>query len=67
MSDICTRVRENIRVFRKEKNLTQEELAGLANVHRAYIGQVERGEKRIGLVNLEKIANALGVNVKDLL
>ena len=67
MDDICTRVGFNIRKIREEKGISQEELAGIADLHRAYIGQIERGEKNIGLRNLEKIAKALKVNIKDLL
>jgi len=53
--------------MREARGLTQEKLAALADLHRAYIGQIERGEKNIGLQNLEKIAKALGVHVRDLL
>lgn len=67
MSDIIVRVGFNIRKIREEKGLTQEKLAAKADLHRAYIGQIERGEKNIGLINLEKIAKALQVNVKELL
>ena len=41
-------------------------LAFEADLHRAYIGQIERGEKNIGLINLEKIAKALKVKIKDI-
>lgn len=67
MSDINKDVGFNIRRIREEKGLSQEKLAALADLHRAYIGQIERGEKNIGLKNLEKIAKALHVHVKDLL
>jgi transcriptional regulator with XRE-family HTH domain len=67
MDDICTRVGFNIRKIREENGISQEELAGIADLHRAYIGQIERGEKNIGLRNLEKIAKALKVSIKDLL
>jgi len=67
MSDINKEVGFNIRRIREERGLTQEKLAALANLHRAYIGQIERGEKNIGLKNLQKIAKALGVSIKDLL
>jgi len=67
MSEINKEVGFNIRKVREEKSLTQEKLAALADLHRAYIGQIERGEKNIGLKNLEKIAKALRVSVKDLL
>ena len=67
MSDINRQVGFNIRKIREERGYSQEKLAGLADLHRAYIGQIERGEKNIGLKNLEKIAKALRVKVKDLL
>lgn len=66
MEDICARVGFNIRKIREQKNLSQEQLANLADLHRAYMGQIERGEKNIGLRNLEKIAKALKVSIKDL-
>jgi len=66
MEDICARVGFNIRRIRENKAISQEHLAGIADLHRAYIGQIERGEKNIGLRNLEKIAKALKVNIGDL-
>jgi len=67
MSNINKEVGFRIREVRQDRGLSQEKLAALAGLHRAYIGQIERGEKNIGLKNLEKIAKALGVNIKDLL
>ncbi len=67
MTDINKEVGFNIRRIREDRGLSQEKLAGLAGLHRAYVGQIERGEKNIGLKNLEKIAKALKVNMKDLL
>ena len=67
MSDINKEVGLNIRKIREDKELSQEKLAALADLHRTYVGQIERGEKNIGLRNLEKIAHALNVNIKDLL
>ncbi|MDH4241005.1 MAG: helix-turn-helix transcriptional regulator [Phycisphaerae bacterium] len=66
-SNINEEVGFNIRRIREERDISQEELASLAGLHRAYIGQIERGEKNIGLKNLEKIAKALRVNIKVLL
>lgn len=66
-SNINEEVGFNIRRIREENGLSQEELATLAGLHRAYIGQIERGEKNIGLKNLEKIAKALNVNIQFLL
>ena len=67
MKDINKEVGFNIRRIREDKGLSQEKLAALADLHRAYVGQIERGEKNIGLKNLEKIAKALKVETKDLL
>ena len=67
MAQINKQVGKKIKGYRKQNNLTQEQLALKAGLHRAYIGHIERGEKNIGLQNLEKIATTLGVGVKDLL
>ncbi|WP_427181388.1 helix-turn-helix domain-containing protein [Paenibacillus sp. TC-CSREp1] len=55
-----------IKVLRKEKGLSQEALGEKGGFHFTYIGQVERGEKNIALINLGKIAEALEVNVSQL-
>jgi len=67
MKDINKEVGFKIRKIREEKGLTQVQLSKLAGLHRAYIGHIERGEKNIGLKNLEKIAKALNVSVRVLL
>lgn len=48
-----------VRHFRKVKGISQEELADMCELHRTYIGSVERGERNITLKNAEKIAHAL--------
>ena len=58
---------EKVREIRKEKGLSQEELAHKADLHRTYIGMIERAEKNITLINIEKIANALNIDIKELL
>lgn len=58
---------DNVQRYRKNLQLSQEKLAELADVHRTYIGMIERAEKNITLCNMEKIAKALGVDIKDLL
>jgi len=55
----------NVRKFRKEQNLSQEELAWKAGVHRTYIGSVERGERNITINVMEKICKALKKNITD--
>jgi len=67
LAEINKKVGSNIRKYRGKKGWSQEQLAFEADLHRAYIGQIERGEKNIGLVNLEKIAKALNVNPRNLI
>lgn len=65
MVSILEIVNNKIKTVRKLKGLSQEQLALKSGLHRAYIGQIERGEKKIGIENLHKIAVALEVNIKD--
>lgn len=67
MAEINEKVGLNIRKSRTKKGWSQEQLAFEADLHRAYIGQIERGEKNIGLINLEKIAKALNIELDNLL
>ena len=57
---------QRVQELRKKRNLSQEQLADMAGVHRTYIGMVERAEKNITLRNIKKIAKALDVNSKEL-
>jgi transcriptional regulator with XRE-family HTH domain len=57
-----TRIRE----LRAARGLSQEALALACDLDRTYIGGIERGERNVSLVNIEKIATALGVRVRDL-
>ncbi len=65
-SEILVKFGERVREIRIQKGLSQENLAHIADVHRTYIGMIERAEKNITLVNIKKIANALNVKIKDL-
>ena len=58
---------EKVREIRKKKGLSQEDLAFKANLHRTYIGMIERAEKNITLINIQKIANALETSIDNLL
>lgn len=57
----------NLRLLRTQRNISQEELAGLAGLHRTFVGSVERGERNVSIDNIEKLAKALKVSVVDLL
>jgi len=52
--------------LRKDLNLSQEELAFKSGLHRTYIGMIERAERNITLLNIEKIAKGLGVSIDEL-
>ena len=58
---------ERVRQLRKEKGISQEELSFRADLHRTYIGMIERGEKNITLINIEKIAKALEISIDKLM
>jgi DNA-binding XRE family transcriptional regulator len=58
---------EKVKLTRKEKGLSQEELASIANLHRTYIGMIERAEKNITLISMLKISKALDVTICELL
>jgi len=57
---------DRVRELRKQKKLSQEALALACDLDRTYIGGVERGERNISLLNIQKIADALGVSAREL-
>lgn len=61
------RVAANLRRLRKERGLSQESMAELADFHRTYVSQLERCVTNISLDGLERLAHALNVDVLDLL
>ena len=65
--DILITFGNNVRKYRKLAGLSQEDLAYTAGVHRTYIGMIERAEKNITLINIEKIAKALNIEIGVLL
>lgn len=67
MVQISKEVGKRIRLSREKRGWTQEQLAFEAELHRAYIGQIERGEKVIGIENLQKIAKTLNTKMSKLL
>lgn len=57
---------KRVRLLRKSIELSQEDLGFKSDIHRTYIGAVERGEQNISLDNIYKLSKALKVKMKDL-
>ncbi len=66
MQEISYEIGRRIRHHRLKNGMTQEKLAEKADLHHTYIGQIERGEKNMTLVSLEKITTALGITFTEL-
>jgi transcriptional regulator with XRE-family HTH domain len=64
--DIKERFGKAIRRRRRELDLSQEELAELAELHRTYISSIERGQRNPSLENIEKLAKALDISISAL-
>ncbi|MCA9262588.1 MAG: helix-turn-helix transcriptional regulator [Planctomycetales bacterium] len=65
--DIRKDVGDLVRELRTKKGWSQEELAFRSGLHRNYIGGIERGERNVAILNVERLAKALGVRPRDLL
>jgi transcriptional regulator with XRE-family HTH domain len=65
-SPVLVSLGKKIRAIREKKGLSQEAAALVSGLDRSYYGGVERGEHNIALVNIEKIAKALDVSIKEL-
>ncbi|WP_237673443.1 helix-turn-helix domain-containing protein [Vreelandella profundi] len=57
---------QRVKYLRKNKGISQEEMAALAGIDRSYMGHIERGEKNITLTKIYQISDALGIDVADL-
>ncbi len=66
-SPLVDRLAKNLRYFRNQLGLSQEELADICHLHRTYVGSVERGERNITISTLETLAKGLGISECDLL
>jgi transcriptional regulator with XRE-family HTH domain len=64
--DVRERVGLNLQRLRRQKGLSQEELAHRANIHQAYLSGVERGKRNPTATVLQRIAEALGADIEDL-
>ena len=61
------RLAQHLRSLRAARQLSQEALADLANLHRTYVGSIERCERNVSLDNVERLAVALNVDIAELL
>jgi transcriptional regulator with XRE-family HTH domain len=66
MEDIRIRFGKAVRQKRNKLGVSQEAFADLCGLDRTYIGGIERGERNVALVNVEKIAKALKVSLSEL-
>jgi ribosome-binding protein aMBF1 (putative translation factor) len=64
--DVRIRFGKRVRLRRKKLNVSQEEFADMCGLDRTYVGGIERGERNLALVNIEKIARALRLSLAEL-
>ena len=64
--DVKAAFGRRVRGLRKREGLSQEQLALKCGLDRTYVGGVERGERNISIVNIDKIARAIGLPLRDL-
>lgn len=67
MEDVRVRFGKVLRVRRRKLGVSQEEFADICGLDRTYVGGIERGERNLGLVNIEKLARALKISLSELL
>jgi transcriptional regulator with XRE-family HTH domain len=65
MEDVRVRFGKALRARRRQLGVSQEEFADLCGLDRTYVGGIERGERNLGLVNIEKLARALKISLSD--
>jgi transcriptional regulator with XRE-family HTH domain len=66
-TDIQARFGKKLRAIRTKKGISQERLAELAGLHRTYVSSVERGERNVSLLTVEKFAEALETTMAKLM
>lgn len=64
--DIRIRFGRRVRALRQERGFSQEAFADAAGLDRTYIGGIERGTRNVSLINIERIAKALRVQLAEL-
>ncbi|NBD25551.1 helix-turn-helix domain-containing protein [Paenibacillus glycinis] len=66
MADLVNQIGNKIRILRKNRGLTQAELGEKVDLPQSYIGGIERGEKNISIVTMERIIDALRISPVEL-
>lgn len=66
MEDIRVRFGKSVRARRHQLGVSQEEFADMCGLDRTYIGGIERGERNVALVNIERIARTLKMSIAEL-
>jgi transcriptional regulator with XRE-family HTH domain len=66
MEDIRLRFGNAVRKWRHKLGVSQEEFADICGMDRTYVGGIERGERNVSLINIEKIAKALKTSIPRL-
>lgn len=67
LADVFVRFGRKLREVRLQVGVSQEKLADMASLHRTYVSSVERGKRNISLQNIERLADALGVTMAELM
>jgi transcriptional regulator with XRE-family HTH domain len=63
--DVKEKIGQRIKELREASSMSQKDLSYVADLDRSYIASVENGQRNISIVNIEKIAIALGVTLKE--
>ena len=64
---ILKRFGNNVKRLRKSQGWSQENLSHKSGLHRTYIGSIEKGGRNVSLINIERIAKALHVDIETLI
>ena len=65
--EIALKIGRAVRALRESKGYSQEQFAELSGHHRTYIGFLERGERTPNVYTLQKVAEAIGVSLSELM
>ena len=66
-TELALSIGSKIREARKNKSVSQEQLALLTTIDRSYLGRIERGEVSVTVEKLDQIAHVLNVDIKSLI